>query len=104
MSTAGHGYSRESVRDSLSYGRAITESRVAAAAVAMEPASPARRGPTIGCDAPSAVAVCCSSRESYYVVRDAARTTESRREGPAAGNLPSFSACCFGDILVTYGS
>jgi hypothetical protein len=60
----------------------------------MEPASPARRGPTIGCDAPSAVAVYCSSRRNYYVVRDAARAMGSRREGPAGGNLRSFR--CFG--------
>jgi hypothetical protein len=63
MPITGHGYRRQGVRDRLSYERAITKSTVAAAAVAMEPASPARRGPTIGCDAPSAVARCFPPRD-----------------------------------------
>lgn len=90
MPIAGHGYR---VSPEVYFFWPQGESS-AAPTVAAEPASAARRGPTIGCDAPSAVARSGQSREGDYVVCRGSALWSRVVEGPAGGNLRSFR--CYG--------
>ncbi|KAH8623167.1 hypothetical protein IG631_22324 [Alternaria alternata] len=87
----------------------------AAAAVATGPASPARTGPTIGCDAPSAVARCFPPRDvsrrerviTSFAVAARYEVASSRVQrvvicGPSG--VMAGRACLLRGILVSYDS
>jgi hypothetical protein len=97
MPIAGHGYSPSWPVESASRGLLLVAPRgvlLPAPAVATEPASRAREGPAIGCDAPSAVALGGSSRDGDYVVCNGSALSSRVVEGRAGGNLRSFR--CYG--------